>query len=171
MPGPSAQRSAGTNAAGHGLIRQGEILPHLTLSGPGGAPSVPWPGRHATILVVAHPGPCAGCTRYLDELSGSITDLQEWATRLLGVRSQCDEGHPFPLLGDVDGTARQRLGIKDGQAAVILADRWGEVVEAAAVGADHAFPLPHQLVESAKIVDLSCGECNVPSEEWRAVDT
>jgi len=47
-----------------------------------------------------------------------------------------------------------------------LADRWGEVFEAATVGADHGFPPAGQLVESAKIVDLSCGECNVPGPEW-----
>ncbi len=42
--------------------------------------------------------------------------------------------------------------------------------EVATFGDDHGFPLPSQLVESAKIVDLSCGECNVPGPEWRQDD-
>jgi len=77
---------------------------------------------------------------------------------------------PFPLLRDDGGVTRQRLGIGGREAAVILADRWGEVFEATTVDDDHGFPPAGQLVESAKIVDLGCGECNAPSPEWLALE-
>ena len=71
---------------------------------------------------------------------------------------------------DADGAARARLGLPPDDAAVLLTDRWGEVFEVATFDRQHDFPLPRQLVESSKIVDISCGECNVPAPEWRQPD-
>jgi hypothetical protein len=152
------------------LIKEREILPRLTLPRIDGGGQVSLPGQQASLLVFAHPDPCDECARYLDELAGSVDDLRGWATRLLavtGADGDDADDHPFPLLRDEDGAARRRIGLGGDEAAVILADRWGEVFEVATFGPDHGFPLPRELVESAKIVDLSCGECNVPGPEWR----
>jgi len=153
-------------------IRVGAILPRLALAGNDGPSSLTLPANRALLLVVLHPGGCTGCSTYLTEVAGIVDDLRDWGTRVVvvGVVSSapCDDELPFPLLGD-EGGARDRLGLGD-DAAVILADRWGEVMEVGTVGADHDFPLPAHLVESAKIVDLSCGECNVPSAEWREAE-
>jgi len=156
------------------LIRVGEILPSLVLTGADGPVTLPPSGPQSSLLVVAHHRPCAGCSSYLTEVAGVVDDLQAWATRAVGVGPSdavaASLPFPFPVLGDEGGGARRRLGLADDEAAVVLADRWGEVVEVAAFGADHGFPLPSQLVESAKIIDLSCGECNVPGPEWRNLE-
>jgi hypothetical protein len=80
------------------------------------------------------------------------SDLDEWAARVHRI--------------DLDDDGRRKLGVRSDEAAVVLADRWGEVFEAATFDADHDFPTSRQLIESAKILDLSCGECNVPGKEW-----
>jgi len=159
-----------TNDPRH-LIRVGEMLPRLALTGADGAAAPPLPATQASLLVLVHPG-CPECTTYLREVAEVVDDLRSWATRVLGVGTAAapDPHLPFPLLGDEGGATRDRLGVGEGEAAVVLVDRWGEVFEAAAFGDDHGFPPAGQLVESAKIVDLSCGECNVPSPEWLAHD-
>jgi len=154
------------------LIREREILPRLTLpvagtGSDGHGKTVTLTGQQTSLLVFVHAG-CGSCESYLDELAGSLEDLQSWATRLVAVTKGPDapDGLPFPVVVDHDSTARRRIGIGEDEAAVILADPWGEVNEVVTIGSDHGFPLPSQLVESAKIVDLGCGECNVPGPEW-----
>lgn len=153
-------------------ISEGELLPRLTLAGPEGPRNTPWPGNLATVVVLVHPDACPECAAYLGEVGGAVVDLRSWGTQVVGVTSgPLPDDLAFLVLGDQDGGGRRRLGILDDEAAVLLADRWGEVMEVATFGADHGFPLPRQLVESAKIVDVSCGECNVPGPEWGADDT
>jgi len=150
------------------VISRADLLPPLTLAGPDGPWRVPGPGTLASALVFVHPGRCGPCTGYLAELDSIVDDIRSWGTQLLAVAVDgLDDRHRFAVLLDEGGVARRRLGIGV-DAAVILADRWGEVMEATTIGPGHEFPLASQLVESAKIVDLSCGECNVPGPEWRA---
>ena len=139
---------SGTHGGTRRFVRKGDMLPAL---GRTSADS-----NRATLLVAQHDEPCPPCADYVAELEAIAPELKEWATRLQSV---------VP-----DGDDRRRLGMGDDEAAVVLADRWGEVFEAATVDADHDFPLPWQLVESAKILDVSCGECNVPGPEWRGDD-
>ena len=155
----------------HKLISAGDLLPRLTLEGGDGPRNAPWPGQLATLLVLVHPDGCPACADYLGEVGDAVDDLRSWGTQVVGVTPGPLPDHlPFLVLGDEDNSGRRRLGIADDEAAVLLADRWGEVFEVAAFGGDHGFPLPRQLVESAKIVDVSCGECNVPGPEWREAD-
>ena len=150
------------------LVQPGQMMPRVRLDGPAGSRHLTGSGTRSTLLVFLHPEPCDQCRAFLDEVTGCTGALKEWATSLVAVvppgTEAADRG--FPVLHD-DGEARGQLGIGRDEAAVLLADRWGEVVEVAAISGDHRFPLPGQLVESAKILDLSCGECNVPAAEWR----
>ncbi len=150
------------------LVQAGQILPRVKLDGPDGPRPLSRPGNQSVLVVYLHPEPCEPCASYLGEVADTLGDLREWATAPVAVAPPAHwlEDPGFPLLHD-DEEARRQLGIGTDEAAVILADRWGEVVEVATVGDDHGFPLPRQLVESAKILDLSCGECNVPGAEWR----
>ena len=155
--------------AARALVQAGQMLPRVKLDGAGGPRPLSGPGHQSVLVVYLHPEPCRACADYLHEVADCVDDLRQWATSPVAVvpsSSQLEAG-PFPLLHD-DDEARRQLGIGRDEAAVILADRWGEVVEVATFGQDHVFPLPRQLVESAKILDLSCGECNVPSAEWRS---
>ncbi len=151
------------------LIQAGSILPRLSFAGVDGSPTALLPSSQALLLVFTHAGPCSGCASYLGEISGVVDDLRSWGTRLIGVLPDGEDAAPgpFPVLRDRGDEGRRRLGIGADEAAVILTDRWGEVFEVAAYGRDHDLPLPRQLIESAKIVDLTCGECNVPGPEWR----
>lgn len=151
------------------LIQAGSILPGLRLVAADGNHSALIPSSQALLLVFAHPGPCPRCASYLDEVRGAVDDLRSWGTRPIGVLSDGGDAAPgtVPLLRDEGDEGRRRLGIGAEEAAVILTDRWGEVFEVAVYGCDHDLPLPRQLIESAKIVDLTCGECNVPGPEWR----
>jgi len=155
------------------LIQAGSILPPLDLTGGDGSRAVLIPSSQALLLVFAHPGPCSRCASYLDEISGAVDDLRSWGTRPIGVLPDGEDPAPgpFPVLRDEGDEGRRRLGIGADEAAVLLTDRWGEVFEVAAYGRDHDLPLPRQLIESAKIVDLTCGECNVPGPEWRETPT
>jgi len=153
----------------HPLIRVGSLLPNLRLVDGDDAGTDLRPSSQALLVVFVHPGRCPACASYLGEAEGSLDDLRSWGTALVGV---VPAGEPpveagFPVLTDEGGESRRRLGIGAGEAAVLLADRWGEVFEVATFGPEHGLPLPRQLVESAKIVDLSCGECNVPDPHWR----
>lgn len=159
------------SGAARRLIREGDIVPPLTLAPASGGAEVRLPGGHqASLLVFAHPEACRPCADYLGELADAVEDLRGWGTRLVAVAPPDPPDLPFPVVGDEGGAARRRLGIGDDEAAVVLADRWGEVFEVAAIDDAHDFPLPRHLIESAKIVDVSCGECNVPSPEWRNAD-
>ena len=159
-----------TGATGR-MISEGDLLPRLTLGGAEGPRSAPWPGNLATVVVLVHPSPCDACSAYLREIADAVDDLRAWGTQVVSVTPDpAPDDLPFLVLGDEDGAGRRRLGVADATAAVLLADRWGEVIEMATTGSDHGFPLPRQLVESAKIVDVSCGECNVPGPEWRETD-
>ena len=155
----------------HQPIRQREVLPRLSLPCADGNGKMALTGQQSSLLVFVHPDPCDDCAAYLGELAGAVDDLRAWATRLMVVAGKADVGdQPFPVLRDDDGAARHRIGIGDENAAVLLTDRWGEVFEVATFGPAHGFPLRRELVESAKIVDLSCGECNVPGPEWLEAD-
>ncbi len=151
------------------LIQAGSILPPLDLTDGDGSRTALLPSPQALLLVFAHPGPCSRCASYLGEVSGAVDDLRSWGTRLIGVLPDGENVAPlsFPVLRDQGEEARRRLGIGAAEAAVILTDRWGEVFEVATYDSSHDLPLPRQLIESAKIVDLTCGECNVPGPEWR----
>lgn len=151
------------------LIQAGAILPRFDLTGADGTRATLLPSSQALLLVFVHSGPCSRCVSYLNEISGTVEDLRSWGTRLVGVVPESEDAAPgpFPVLRDEGDEGRRRLGVGAAEAAVILTDRWGEVFEVAAYGSDHGLPLPRQLIESAKIVDLTCGECNVPGPEWR----
>jgi hypothetical protein len=135
-------------------------------------------GTRASVVFVPHREPCPACTDYLDVLEAAASGLEEWATRALVMVTGASAGqHRAPagvvLLDDAGATARARLGVGDDQAAVIQADRWGAVYQAAEVASlssSHAsLPAAHELIALAKLIDIQCPECEVPSKEWMDV--
>jgi hypothetical protein len=132
-------------------------------------------GTRASVVFVPHRGPCPACTDYLDVLAAAATGLGEWATRALVLVTADSAGGDqvragVVLLDDSAATGRARLRVGDDHATVIQADRWGAVYQAAevtSISASHAIlPAAHDLIALAKLIDIQCPECEVPSKEW-----
>jgi hypothetical protein len=161
------------------LIAAGESLPQSCFPLVAAPGTVVWSqGRMASVIFVPHRDPCLECRAYALQLAGAVGGLEEWGSRLLLLAPSAAEaafatagaGSGILLLDDADGAGRTALGLAEDQAAVVQADRWGAVYEAAAVGrpAVHAadLPTPEELVAMAKFIDIQCPECGVPSKEW-----
>jgi hypothetical protein len=136
-------------------------------------------GTQASVVFVPHREPCPSCTGYLDVLAAAASGLAEWATRALVLVTGGNAGGDrvpagVVLLDDAAATGRARLHVGDDHAAVIQADRWGAVYQAAEVttisGSHAALPAAHDLVALAKLIDIQCPECEVPSKEWLDVN-
>ena len=130
-------------------------------------------GTRASVLVFPHPGSCPECATYLAALSEIAEDLRLWGTRMLVVAPgpaadpRTSDSPGYTVLADEEHTARSRVGVNDGDVAVIVADRYGAVYQVSAAGADHCLPDPGDLVELAKFIDIQCPECGVPGPEWQ----
>ncbi len=132
-------------------------------------------GTRASVVFVPHRRPCPACTEYLDVLAAAAPGLEEWATRALVLvtgGSACEYRVPgeVVLLDDSAATGRARLHVGDDHATVIQADRWGAVYQTAevtSISSSHAIlPAAHDLIALAKLIDIQCPECEVPSKEW-----
>ncbi len=133
----------------------------------------------ASVIFAPHGHRCPDCAAYIGQLSTAVERLREWATRAMvlvapefefvGSVAPADRAGVI-LLADEGGTGRARLGVREDQAAVVQADRWGAVYQVETIGAGgpaHAeLPAPRDLVALAQFIDIQCPECGVPSKEW-----
>ena len=75
------------------------------------------------------------------------------------------------VLVDADGSLRRGWGLADDVAAVIVADRWGEVYAVAAGTDPSELPGPDAIDEWLRFLAMQCPECGVIDEpglgEWR----
>jgi hypothetical protein len=106
----------------------------------------PWrsPMGRTTVLVSVHSAGCEGCRKYLEELGPSAAEFEVWDARLAVITPEPD-GAATPVA-------------PAGEAAVIVADRYGHVYEATYAGEGHAFPAPRQLEEWLKFLGTLCPE-------------
>jgi hypothetical protein len=134
-------------------------------------------GTRAAVVFVPHREPCPACSDYLDVLAAAASGLGEWATQALVLVTSGNVGGDrvragIVLLDDAAATGRAKLRVGDDHAAVMQADRWGAVYQAAevtSISASHAaLPAAHELIALAKLIDIQCPECEVPSKEWSA---
>lgn len=165
--------------------RPGTRLPDLTLPTLDGG-TVRWrsPAEGSPVVVFLHSPACSSCRSYLDGLARAAPDFRDWSGRVLVVFATADTGSapeagdataqawPFVVSVDEDGKARARCGIGEDHAAVIIADRWGEVYFAAGEKSERALPDPPAIEEWLRYLATQCPECGVPDEsgagEWAA---
>jgi hypothetical protein len=94
-----------------------------------------------TVLVSTHSAACEGCRQYVDALAPSSAEFEVWDARLVVL---------------TPGPANQVAS--PGEAAVIVADRYGHIYDACYTGEGHAFPSPRQLEEWLKFLGTLCPE-------------
>ncbi len=119
-------------------------------------------GRLSPVLVLLHPGACAGCAEFVAQLSEAAPALEEWDGRVLVITpdppaEKEDAGGAFPLLSDPERRLSASLGITP--PAVVVADQWGEVHLASEAGEDHDFPAVGELEQWVQYLAVQCPEC------------
>lgn len=150
-----------------GALEVGGRLPSVTLPALSSERSVSLrgPSRQSTVLVFPHPD-CSACRQELQGLTEIHDDLDDWATTPMAVVTEADrdlaDALPYPVLLDDEGQARDRCGLAEREAAVVVADPWGEIYEVSRAGDDHAFPAGDELVSWARYLSTRCPECGVP---------
>lgn len=124
--------------------------------------------RDASVIYLPHPLPCDGCHTTMRELVDATAQLDLWAARPVFVLRDAPERLGVPAtLGrfvalDPDGRTRRACGLADDDAAVMIADRFGEVWESQVVGDDHAAPTHEQIISTVRYIAIQCPECETP---------
>lgn len=76
------------------------------------------------------------------------------------------------ILADPEGEAHRRCGVDEGVAALIVADRWGQIYAVERARTERELPGPREIEEWLRYLATQCPECGVPDEpgrgEWSA---
>jgi peroxiredoxin len=113
--------------------RVGELIPDFTVQTVEGRRihRRDFKGRRHLVICFAHPQASDGGQGLLGAIAGSYDAYRAGRGEVLVVLSSDgamgEEGYPFPVVADVGGVLCSRFGTTDG-AALIIADRYGEVV-------------------------------------------
>lgn len=146
-------------------IGRGDRLPPVLLPSINGRDPVDLRStrRSATVVVTMHAN-CSPCADYLERLLLRDRDIRDWGGRVIaalnGVVS--DDDAPLPIAdllhGVTDPAGRlRRAGVPT--PAVVIADPWGEVHEAEAAGAQHAFMAVDEVTSWIRYLAIQCPEC------------
>lgn len=110
-----------------------------------------------------------GDREYLQALAAAVPDFKAWDGRLIvvmpggeaeGARRGADS---LTLVTETNGEA-EHCGVRDGEDAVIIADRWGQIYHIARGEGADALPNTSQIEEWFRFIDTQCPECGVPDE-------
>jgi hypothetical protein len=141
-----------------GVLEIAALLPDIELSEivSGRPVALRPPIPEATILVGIHSAACRGCLAYLEEFGPLEHEFRFWDARLLVTvpggapaaqvrfgRLLRDDGERF--------SSRRR-------AAVLVADRYGQIFDLRRAGPRHDFPAPGELLEWLKYLGTLCPE-------------
>lgn len=159
----------------------GGRLPPLVLPRARDGARVPWraPQRGAPVVVFL-----AGIESgrdYVRRLGGRAAELRVWTGRPMvvlpvgargGEEALGRQGEGMELLADPDGEAHRRCGVGEGEAALFIADRWGQIYLAERAPAESELPNVGEVEEWLRYLSTQCPECGVPDEpgrgEWEA---
>jgi peroxiredoxin len=155
--------------------REGLLAPNFELprSDGGSVRLRSYRGRRGLAVLFTHGAACAACRHYLAGGLETYAAYAEETAELLAVVPDCAEAAaalrhdlalPFPVLVDADGRAFTRYGLTlGGDAAVLVADRYGEPRLWRVADADHDLPPHSTLLAELRYLALSCsGGCSVP---------
>lgn len=144
------------------LLNKGDLLAPLTLPEASGelVRTGDFHGRRNLVLFLTHPPGCSGCETRLLELDRSLETLRAEEAEVLAVVPGTPErvrelkrrlALSLPLLVDAEA--------KPGEdAAIIVADRFGEIFAVSRAQGRHALLSAEQLGEELAYVALQCPE-------------
>lgn len=161
-------------------LRAGDRLPSLTLPvAPAGEPrELRAHSRDAAVLLLL-PGSEGDWQAYVDALAAAAPEIEQWYARIFvvlsgeldrarGLRAQLPG--ELTVLADPAGEAYRQLGIRPAGAALLIADRYGQLYEVIEAEAPADLPSIAAVEEWTKYLATQCPECGVIDEpghgEW-----
>lgn len=155
-------------------VQVGDRFPVTTLPSPSGHPIqlVGVPRRSLAVLVLPRdPAPFESYRRQFQE---RLETMREWCGRPVVVRAECtpaiNPGQHAAETVDATGELRERLGLAPTEAAVVVADRWGEIYSIQSATRADDLPGMEETEEWLKYLATQCPECGVPDApgygEW-----
>ncbi len=136
------------------LINPGRTLPDISLPDATGAPRrLRASGDRSVLLILVHDG-CEECEGWVAGLGGQRGEIETWKGKATIVSTAAGGGDPFPRLVDAEGRLASSVGVT--APAVVIADQWGEIHEAAE---GHAFLPIESTVEWIRSLATQCPEC------------
>lgn len=148
--------------------REGNLIPNVELPRSGGETVRlrGFRGRRALAICFTHRAGCAPCGAFL---LGGLDVYAEYAAagaELIVIVPDAPEAAvdlqhalalPFPVLSDADGTASRRYGLAPGiDAAVLVADRYGEPRIWRRSDEHHALPEHAELLAELRYLSVTC---------------
>ncbi len=134
-------------------------------------------GKQNLVLFFAHSRECSRCREMIKELCDKYTDIKADETEILVVLPMsCNDaltlkkeiGAECPVLCDEKREVFNRYGLLDdrGQvsAAMLIADRFGEVYKAFFADEAHGFPSVNDLTSWLRFIEIQCPECGAPMD-------
>ena len=159
----------------------GDRLPPLTLPRARDGVPVAWRAPQRGAPVVVFLADVASGRDYVRELATWEPRLRQWAGRPLVVlpgNAGPDgegaelEGRGVEFMVDPNGEAHRRCGVGEGEAAVFIADRWGQIYAVERASSEAGLPGVEEIEEWMRYLSTQCPECGVPDEpgrgEWEA---
>ena len=133
--------------------------------------------RRSRVVFFTHPGACGDCARLAaglletrDALRRSDSDLWFVGDSVPPVTTTADDVRR--VTGDAERGLRTRAGVSEDGAWLIVADRWGQVWQAAAADDRHTLATPADALETAWFIAVQCPECETldqPTDDWSSV--
>ncbi|MCW5981833.1 MAG: hypothetical protein KIT09_27355 [Bryobacteraceae bacterium] len=137
-----------------------EFLPDIELPATlGGTPvQVRGSGGKTSVLFAIHGVRCGDCQEYIDQLARIAGGFEVWDAQLLVLApAPLEEAARLRSFGTILADEDGRLAAS-GSAAVIVADRYGQIFHAASCGASHNLPSAREIEEWLKYLGTLCPE-------------
>ena len=144
-------------------------LPALTLRGPHGDVPLRSPQQGSRVLLLVRDEALDRARPYIGALERSLAELREWngSALLVTERAVADTALPAARAEPETWVA---LGIREGESALIIADRWGDVYSSQQSRSFADLPSTEQIEEWIRFLAMQCPECGVIDEpgygEW-----
>jgi hypothetical protein len=144
-------------------------LPALTLNGPAGAVPLRAPAAGSRVLLLVRDADLERARPFIAMLEQSLPELRDWYADALLVTEHATPETALPV-ANAEHDAWSALGVRPGENALIIADRWGEVYFARQARSFTDWPPPPRIEEWVRFLAMQCPECGVIDEpgygEW-----